>query len=220
MGKGRLRFETGCGFFRAPCEPTGDLYMLRLIKTVRPRKLPFRRRVARAAVALIYRRDANGGYELFFIQRAHRDGDPWSGHMAFPGGRLESADTSSRNTAMRETLEETGLDLFTHGEPQKRLSDLLTRQHSRMRPMVVTPHVFEWIGPDDVDLNHEVQGQLWIPLSFLRDPANQSTLTWRTRFGELEMPCCNYQGHCIWGLSYSMLQEFIAEFVKVQESAG
>ncbi len=188
--------------------------MLRYLKMVRPQKLPFRRRVARAAVALIHRRSKAGELELMFIQRAHREGDPWSGHMAFPGGRLESADTSSRNTAMRETLEETGLDLFRYGRYQARLSDLLTRQHSRFRPMVVTPHVFEWVGPEAVDLNHEVQGRIWIPLSFLEDPSNQSTLQWRTRFGELEMPCCHYQGHCIWGLSYSMLQEFLVEFAR------
>lgn len=186
--------------------------MLRLLKPLRPRKLPFRRRVARAAVALIHRRSGDGELELLFIQRAVREGDPWSGHMAFPGGRLESGDTSSRNTAMRETLEETGLDLFRYGRHRARLSDLLTRQHNRWRPMVVTPHVFEWGGPEALDLNHEVEGRVWIPLSYLADPANQSTLTWSTRFGELEMPCCRYRGYCIWGLSYSMLQEFLVAF--------
>ena len=186
--------------------------MLRLLKPYRPRKLPLRRRVARAAVALIYRRVESEEMELLFIQRALRPGDPWSGHMAFPGGRLETGDTSSRHTAMRETCEETGLDLFQYGHYRARLSDLLTRRHNRWRPMVVTPHVFEWTGPEAVDLNHEVEGRVWIPVAYLRDPANQSTLTWSTRFGKLEMPCCRYQGYCIWGLSYSMLQEFLGEF--------
>ena len=99
---------------------------LRWLEKYRPHKLPFRRHVTRASVALIYRGANVREGELFFIQRARREGDPWSGDMAFPGGRLERSDTSSRHTAMRETLEETGLDLFQQGEYQSRLSDLLT----------------------------------------------------------------------------------------------
>ncbi|TVP56785.1 MAG: CoA pyrophosphatase [Halomonadaceae bacterium] len=186
--------------------------MLQLLRALRPRKLPLRHRVSRAAVALIYRRSEAGEMQLLFIQRALRHGDPWSGHMAFPGGRLEQQDTSSEHTATRETLEETGLDLTRHGRHQARLSDLLTRQHNRWRPMVVTPHVFEWAGPETLAFNHEVQQRVWVPLSHLSDPANQSTLRWSTRFGHLKMPCVRYQGHCIWGLSYSMLQEFLVEF--------
>ena len=97
---------------------------LRWLEKYRPHKLPFRRHVTRASVALIYRGANIREGELFFIQRARREGDPWSGDMAFPGGRLERSDTSSRHTAMRETLEETGLDLFQQGEYQSRLSDL------------------------------------------------------------------------------------------------
>ena len=57
------------------------------LSKARPQKLPFRRRVTRAAVALI-EREGRDGRELFFIQRARRKGDPWSGDMAFPGKPL------------------------------------------------------------------------------------------------------------------------------------
>ena len=106
---------------------------------LRPHKIPFRRRFARASVALIFRSTENGGKELLFIQRARREGDPWSGDMAFPGGRLQPEDASARAAAERETLEETGMDLRRHGRFLTRLSDLVTRHHSRWRPMVVTP---------------------------------------------------------------------------------
>lgn len=180
-------------------------------RRVAPRlhKLPFRRRVSRAAVALIYRQQSDGQQALFFIQRAQRQGDPWSGDMAFPGGRLESADTSSRYTAMRETREETGLDLFRHGRYQARLSDRLTRHHSRWRPMVVTPHVFTWQGSDALTLNHEAEHGLWIPMAYLANPANRATLNYPVPWGALTLPCCRYQTHCIWGLSYNILQEFL-----------
>ena len=179
------------------------------LQKYRPQKLPFRRHVTRASVALIYRGPRSRDGELFFIQRARRDGDPWSGDMAFPGGRLERSDTSSRHTAMRETLEETGLDLFRQGEYQARLSDLLTRHHSRWSPMVVTPHVFAWQGDHRVSLIHEAQQGIWIPLDYLSNPAHRSTLQIRTPVGKMTFPCCRYQGYCIWGLSYSMLQEFL-----------
>jgi len=39
---------------------------------------------------------------------------------------------------------------------------------------------------------------------------NQSTLPFRTPLGTLNLPCCRYQGYCIWGLSYSILQELLA----------
>ncbi len=52
---------------------------------MRPQKIPFRRRLARASVALIYRQSEDGGVELLFIQRARQEGGPWSGDVAFPG---------------------------------------------------------------------------------------------------------------------------------------
>lgn len=180
----------------------------RWLQKARPQKLPFRRHVSRAAVALIHRGEGGAG-ELLFIQRAQRRGDPWSGDMAFPGGRLQPEDRSSRDTAMRETLEETGLDLYAHGDYQARLSDLLTRHHSRWRPMVVTPHVFAWRGDGALRLNHEAHRGIWIPVSVLADPANQSRLPITTPLGTLTFPCCHYQDYCIWGLSYSMLQELL-----------
>ena len=63
-----------------------------------------------AAVALILR-EGKAGPEILFIVRAKRDGDPWSGDLGFPGGRVEACDKEPRLTAERETLEEIGLDL-------------------------------------------------------------------------------------------------------------
>ncbi|MFE8073335.1 CoA pyrophosphatase [Marinobacteraceae bacterium S3BR75-40.1] len=182
----------------------------RWMKGLRPRELPFRRRLTRAAVALIYRHSEADGVELLFIQRAQRKGDPWSGDMAFPGGRLQPNDATPRAAAERETLEETGINLKRAGRFHARLSDLITRQHNRWRPMVVTPYVYQWTGRQRETLNHEVEETVWISLSYLADPDHQGTLPFRTPLGTLNLPCCRYQGYCIWGLSYSMLQELLA----------
>ena len=70
--------------------------------------------VRRAAVALIFRAGADGAPELLFIKRAEYPADPWSGQIAFPGGREEPTDGELIQTAVRETREETGLDLAAH----------------------------------------------------------------------------------------------------------
>ena len=61
-------------------------------------------------------RDAERGMELLFIRRAEDPKDPWSGQIAFPGGRAEPGDDHLQATAVRETLEETRLDLASAGE--------------------------------------------------------------------------------------------------------
>ncbi len=176
-----------------------------------PLKIPLRRRMARAAVAIIHRdRPGDAGQqELLFMQRAQRAGDPWSGDMSFPGGLMHVDDPTPRAAAERETFEETGLDLTRYGSFEQRLSDRLTRQHHRWRPMVITPYVYAWHGNDDVVLNHEVQSLVWIPLAHLAAPEQQSVMHWRSPLGRVRLPCCRYQGHCIWGLSYSMLREYL-----------
>ena len=68
----------------------------------------------RAAVAMIFR-EVEDEPEILLIRRADREGDPWSGHIAFPGGRVDPTDISTQATAERETLEEIGLDLQKHG---------------------------------------------------------------------------------------------------------
>src|SRR5262249_62229968 len=86
---------------------------------------------ARAAVAVILR-EGDPTFEILFIRRAEKDGDPWSGQMGFPGGRAEP-DEELGKTAVRETLEETGIQLAAHGEPLGALDEV--RAMARMQPM-------------------------------------------------------------------------------------
>ncbi|MDY6865753.1 MAG: NUDIX domain-containing protein, partial [Halobacteriota archaeon] len=63
-----------------------------------------------AAVALILK-ECEEDISIIFIKRSEDERDPWSGHMAFPGGRKDEEDESIIDTVMRETFEETGIDL-------------------------------------------------------------------------------------------------------------
>ena len=95
--------------------------------------------ILQAAVALVVR----GGerLEVLLIKRAKREHDPWSGHMALPGGRRDPADASLLETAMRETREETGVALDDRGVHLGRLEEVRP-QSARLPRLSVTPHVF------------------------------------------------------------------------------
>ncbi|KAJ2852375.1 hypothetical protein IWW36_000262 [Coemansia brasiliensis] len=83
----------------------------------------------------------NARAQLLFIQRAHHDKDPWSGHIGFPGGKREAQDQNDQQTAERETKEELGLDLqtFVH---LGQLDDAPAYMFCRGTKLVVSPHVY------------------------------------------------------------------------------
>src|SRR3990167_4798486 len=94
----------------------------------KPRIFPLRRWLQQAAVAVIHRQGERGT-ELLFIQRAHKPGDPWSGDMAFPGGRRQPETPDTPAPATRETWEATGLALHRQTIPGPQTTDQLTRTH-------------------------------------------------------------------------------------------
>jgi 8-oxo-dGTP pyrophosphatase MutT (NUDIX family) len=162
----------------------------------------------RAAVALVLRGAARaGGPELLFIERARHDGDPWSGHMAFPGGRVDTGDVHARAAAERETREEVGLSL-ARGVRLGRLDDLQGRHAGRRMPLVISAWVYHLEHDGPLALNHEVEEALWVPLAQLVDPRHHV---------EYPTPWAAYPGilvgrperHVVWGLTYRFLELFL-----------
>ena len=82
-----------------------------------PRKLLARRMLRRCAVNLLLRDDGGHDVELLMIQRAERDGDPWSGQMGFPGGRMDEVDQNIFATAMREMQASVSLPVVASDVP-------------------------------------------------------------------------------------------------------
>ncbi len=179
------------------------------LQQYRPRKKWYRRLCKRSAVALILR-ETDLGVEALMIKRAERQGDPWSGHMAFPGGRAENGDRNNLQTARRETREEIGLDTDAHTQYLGRLSDVLSRSHQRHKAMVITPYVFNIEQVPELTINHEVAEVVWVPLVFLAAKENRQSMEWQTKKGVLKLPCYFYQERRIWGLSLMMLDELLA----------
>jgi 8-oxo-dGTP pyrophosphatase MutT (NUDIX family) len=174
-----------------------------------PNELPDSDGLTRAAVAAVLR-DGEDGAELLFIHRAEDPRDPWSGHMAFPGGRVDPEDAGPLDAALRETREEVGLDLEAAGEQLGRLSDVAAVGRGRPLNMVITPFVFSIDGMPSLTPNHEVEAIVWVPISFLADRSNRSTFPYR-RYGlSLDLPSYQYGEHLIWGLTFGMVDELLS----------
>jgi 8-oxo-dGTP pyrophosphatase MutT (NUDIX family) len=162
---------------------------------------------SRAAVAVILR-EGTAGFEVLFIRRAEQEGDPWSGQMSFPGGRAEPGEDLP-DTAMRETREETAIDLARDGERLGQLDEV--RAMARMRPMdlAITPFVFRLRSRGDTVIpSEEVRSAHWLSLDGLISPAAHSTMEYAYQGTTLEFPCLRWDGLVIWGLTYRMFTNF------------
>lgn len=162
---------------------------------------------AEAAVALVL---AGSGSELSLcaIRRAEHPLDPWSGHMALPGGRASAEDTGPRAVAERETLEEVGLALDeTHWIGP--LSHVLVRLGGGDSRMVLSPFVY-YLGEElsPFALSDEVAEAYWIPLAHLWDPRNASRMEWERGGARLLYPAIRFQDAAIWGLTFRVLTLF------------
>ena len=164
----------------------------------------------RASVALVLREGSAHGPEILFIERAEKHGDPWSGHMAFPGGRVEVAGETAEQAAVRETLEEVGLVLAA-GERLGRLDDLEGRHAGRPPGMLISAFVYHLDAPGElVPQQSEVREAFWVPVRSLVEPARQVRRAFRGT-GSFEFPGIvvgEPDRHVVWGLTYRFLEVF------------
>jgi 8-oxo-dGTP pyrophosphatase MutT (NUDIX family) len=162
-----------------------------------------------AAVALILRETVDDDVELLFIKRAARDDDPWSGQIALPGGRRDAADASLKETAVRETREEVGLDLRARGAIIGALDELRPRI-AVLPPVIVRPYVATISADAIVGPSDEVAGSFWAPLDAILDPASARPTEILVRQTRTMRPAIHFQGHVIWGMTENILRRFEA----------
>ena len=161
-----------------------------------------------AAVAVVLR--TRGDHtEALFLLRASHEGDPWSGHMAFPGGHNEPEDQHLRETAEREVREEIGLDLAVSGRFIGEIDAVRANPRGRNLDLIVTPFVYQL---NDVDVsmtpNYEVADILWGSLNDMHSGESLTTGGFEIQGQHHRYPGYEVEGQIVWGLTFRMLDQF------------
>lgn len=152
----------------------------------------------KAAVALLFRR-ADMDLELLLVKRALVPSDPWSGDMAFPGGKRGPQGEGLMETVLREVLEETGIDLNSSS-----FLGVMDVFFSAVRPgMGVLPFVFLVNGYPEVRLNEELTSYLWVPLGELKGSKGRALIK------NFDVPVFHVEGEVVWGLTYRMIDKLL-----------
>jgi 8-oxo-dGTP pyrophosphatase MutT (NUDIX family) len=172
-----------------------------------------------AATAATFRMGASEP-ELLLIRRAEAERDPWSGHVAWPGGRMESEDADLMATAIRETREETGIDLARGGRVLGTLDDIHPRTPA-LPPILVRPFVAAVAGEARITASREVAGHTWVPFSAMLAETNWGSAPIAIReLGVHERPVFRYGGLQVWGMTELMLRQLVARYREAPAAAG
>lgn len=178
------------------------------LKQYRRQELPHdSQRQAAVAVLMLPRPD--GESEILFMKRAESPHDPWSGHMAFPGGRVDPEDASPFDAVIREVNEEIRVRLPQEASLVTVLDDVQAMARGRRVPLVITPFVFELARKPVLTPNEEVVETHWIPLSFFLDHSSRGVFPYVFKGITIPLPCYQYEGRIIWGLTYRMMQNLL-----------
>jgi 8-oxo-dGTP pyrophosphatase MutT (NUDIX family) len=162
-----------------------------------------------AAIALVLRPTEHGEPELLMIKRADVEGDPWSGHIACPGGRMDPGDRDLERTAIRETWEETGIDLARDGRILGTLDDISPLSPS-LPPLVIRPFVAAVRPEVRIAESPEVAEAFWVPVAAIRE-----TAAWGRAFvpvrgvGDTEVEVFRHGERMVWGLTHRALRQFL-----------
>ena len=126
-----------------------------------------------------------------------------SGQVSFPGGRREAGDLSPLHTALRETMEETGIDA-SFVSVAGYLPRYRTGTGFDISPVVGVLSDGFTLAPNP----EEVAEAFEAPLSFFLDPANrrQETRVWGGR--ERRFYVFTPVGRTIWGATAAILVDF------------
>ena len=164
----------------------------------------------RAAVTMLLTPEPSAPEEIeaLFAIRAEVEGDPWSGHVALPGGREEPDDTDLLETALRELREETGIPLRRES-CVGRLDDLHPRA-VHLPSIAVTPFVAWLPERPDVRENYELAGHVWIPVTELAADRRASYERPATGGSPARVfDSIEYAGVRVWGLTLAVVEDFL-----------
>lgn len=156
-----------------------------------------------AGVSIIL--DGEESPKTLLIKRAEREGDPWSGQIAFPGGKMNQGDESVLRAAIRETREEVGVDLAGDAAFLGYLGAFRTHTGT----MDVVPAVFLLKKKAEITPNEEVSDYKWVGLGSLLASGSRSTYRLEMGGSSMEMPAFATGDYVIWGLTFRIIETLL-----------
>lgn len=160
-----------------------------------------------AAVAIVLRPDGDD-VQILFIKRAEYEQDPWSGQVAFPGGRHETGDPTLLDTAFRETSEELGIQLRDEATVLGRLDDLHS-ETVKLPNVYVRPFVMAVSDLPPLELSSEVAEAFWVPLALLCRESSWLATPVQARGVIFDVRACHFEGRVIWGMTERIITQLV-----------
>ena len=156
-----------------------------------------------AAVAVIIRPDEH----VLFIRRAEHPDDPWSGHIALPGGRMDPGDLNLQATAIREVAEEVGVVL----DGARCLGMLQSVSTPAGVPAVeVLPYVFSLDVDPPLQLDPgEVAAVHWLDLHRLIGGEGRGTFPYCYQGTHHLLPRVDMDGARLWGITLRIIDDLL-----------
>jgi len=156
-----------------------------------------------AAVSVIVADEADP--RTLLIRRAERSDDPWSGQVAFPGGKMGSDDRSARDTAVRETKEEVSIDLAKDA----RFAGYFVPFRTHTGSMDVIPVVFLLERDVEATPNLEVSSYRWVGLDEFLQPRSASIHHLQVQGFSREVPAFALEDYVVWGLTHRIISSLL-----------
>ncbi len=167
--------------------------------------------VSRAAVIALLREETKRGQiSLLFLKRKANPRDPWSGQISFPGGRSKPEDANMLDTARRELLEETSIDLkecYLFGQ----LDELtpISRRSIRITPFVALAKSQMKVRLDDKE---EIEAHFWVPFSYFLKERSETLERVVVEGRELQVPAFRIsREYVIWGLTFRIINNLLTK---------
>lgn len=157
----------------------------------------------RAGVLALFYPDVNRQTHFVLILRNTYNG-VHSAQVAFPGGKIETQDSSLQDAAIRETFEEIGVPIA-----QIEVVCELTEVYIPPSNFYVLPFLgISKETPKFIKQEAEVEAIIEVPLHHFFDEASIITKKVKTSYSvEVEVPAFKLNNYVVWGATAMMLSE-------------